>query len=138
MIDSLVQLIDLPDEILMIIFKKLNNIQVLYSLLGVNKRLDQIVRDILFTSHLTLLTLSRNAHTCSLDDTVLNRLCSQILPEINNKIKWLDLESLSMERILLAADYPNLCGLALYGIEEKTAIRILESMIFDVSLFNYV
>jgi hypothetical protein len=37
---SLVQLNDLPDEILMIILKKLDNDQVLYSLIGVNKRLN--------------------------------------------------------------------------------------------------
>jgi hypothetical protein len=35
---SRIQLNDLPDEILMIIFKKLANADVLYSLSGVNKR----------------------------------------------------------------------------------------------------
>jgi hypothetical protein len=39
---SCVQLNDLPDEILMIIFTKLANAEVLCSLLGVNKRLNKI------------------------------------------------------------------------------------------------
>ena len=56
---SSVELNDLPDEILMIILKKLYNVQVLYSLIGVNKRLDTIVNDSIFTNNLTLLT--RNA-----------------------------------------------------------------------------
>ncbi len=38
-----------------------------------------------------------------------------------------------MERILLTANYPNLCGLGLYNIEEKTATFILNGMIFDFS-----
>ncbi|CAF4791480.1 unnamed protein product, partial [Rotaria sp. Silwood2] len=37
------------------------------------------------------------------------------------KIEWLDLESSSMKYILYAADYPNLNGLNLYNIEDKTA-----------------
>ncbi len=41
---SLIQLNDLPDEILLIIFKKLNNIELLYSLINVNKRVKKIVR----------------------------------------------------------------------------------------------
>ncbi|CAF4381930.1 unnamed protein product, partial [Rotaria sp. Silwood2] len=41
---------------------------------------------------------------------MLDRFCLQILPEIHYKIKWLDLESSSMERILLATNYPNLYG----------------------------
>ncbi|CAF3286006.1 unnamed protein product, partial [Rotaria sp. Silwood2] len=45
----LVELNDLPDEILLMILKKLNSISLLYSLIGVNKRLDTIVRDPIFT-----------------------------------------------------------------------------------------
>ncbi|CAF4703120.1 unnamed protein product, partial [Rotaria magnacalcarata] len=52
---SLIQLNDLPDEILMIILKKLDNNEVFYSLIGVNKRLNTLVHDTIFTSHLTLM-----------------------------------------------------------------------------------
>ena len=51
---SSIRLNDLLDEILMIIFKKLNNLDVLYSMIGVNKRLNQIVKDSIFTNDFAL------------------------------------------------------------------------------------
>src|SRR5690349_20829140 len=107
---SCVQLNDLPDEILLIIFKKLANIEVLYSLIGVNKRLNKIAHDFVFTNHLALLTSTSDGFVYSLRYLILDRFCLHILPKIHQKIKWLDLESRSMERILLATNYPNLCG----------------------------
>jgi hypothetical protein len=53
---SLIELGDLPDEILLILLKKLENIEVLNSLIGVNKRFSSIERDLTFTSHLSLMT----------------------------------------------------------------------------------
>ncbi len=48
---SSVQLTDLPHEILMFIFQKLTNTDVLYSLMGVDVRLYKIVNDPVFISH---------------------------------------------------------------------------------------
>jgi hypothetical protein len=62
---------------------------------------------------------------------VLDRFCLRILPQIHDKIKWLNLESLSMERILLATDYPTLCGLGLYNIDKETAMRLFRGNEFD-------
>jgi hypothetical protein len=136
--DSLIQLIELPDEILLTIFKKLDNTQVLYSLFGITERLNQILRDFDFTSHLTLLTQlsSERYSTLSnepvplLEDVVLDRFCSRILPDIHDKIQWLDVDSLSMERILLIVDYSKLSGLGLYNLEDKRATRIFNGMRF--------
>ncbi|CAF3775906.1 unnamed protein product [Rotaria magnacalcarata] len=61
--DLLVQLDDLPDEILMYIFKKLCNGEVLYSLMDVNQRLDRIVHDTIFTRDSCLLEY------CPVDDS---------------------------------------------------------------------
>jgi hypothetical protein len=119
--DSFIQLDDLPDEILIIIFKKLNKISTLYSLLGVNRQLDKIVRDPIFTSYLALCIRYTNGNSDPLIDPILDRFCSQILPEIHDNIKWLDLEPLSMERILLSTNYPNLYKLGLYNIQEEMA-----------------
>ncbi|CAF3965460.1 unnamed protein product, partial [Rotaria sp. Silwood2] len=72
------------------------------------------------------LVLSRNLSNdviCPIVDTVLDRFCSQILPQIRYKINFLTLETSSVERILLTADYPNLYGLGLYNIDEKSAKR---------------
>ena len=128
---SFIRLIDLPDEILMTIFKKLNNVAVLYSLIGVNLRLNRILRDPIFTSRLTLLRYLSNGFIVPLSSIVLYLFCLQILPEIHHKLKWLDLESLSMERILLAADYPTLRGLGLYNIGQETAVHFFTSKTFD-------
>jgi hypothetical protein len=50
-----IQLDDLPDEILIYIFKKLYNHEVLYSLMGVNQRFNRIVHEKIFTRDLCLL-----------------------------------------------------------------------------------
>jgi len=119
--NSYVQLNDLPDEILIIILKKMNNVAVLFSLIGVNRRLNKIVHDSIFTSCLTLMKCLPDKSIDSFDDSILDRFCLQILPKIHHKIKWLNLEASSMKRILLVADYPNLCGLGLYNMDDETA-----------------
>jgi hypothetical protein len=115
---SCVELNDLPDEILLIILKELDNLEVLYSFQGVNERLNKIIHDRIFTSRLSFLKWSLNKFS---SDMILNRFCLQILLKIHTKIKWLDLESESMKNILHAADYPDLYTLGLYNIEEETA-----------------
>jgi hypothetical protein len=66
---------------------------------------------------------------------ILNRFCLQILPEIHDKIQWLDLESSSMKHVLRAANYPNLDSLALYNIDEESARSLFTGKIFQL---NYV
>ncbi|CAF5177118.1 unnamed protein product, partial [Rotaria sp. Silwood1] len=105
-----VQLNDLPDEILMIIFKKLANIEVLYSLSNVNKRLNRIAQDSVFTNELALFLSTCNGFVYALPDPILDGFCSYILPKIHQKIQWFQLESLLMDCILRATNYPNLYG----------------------------
>ncbi|CAF3909154.1 unnamed protein product [Rotaria sp. Silwood1] len=116
---SLIRLNDLPDEILMMIFKKLDNFDVLYSLIGVNKRLDTIVKDSIFTECLSL-EIPDN-HLKQFSDTVLDRFCFQILPKIHHKIQWINVKSSHMERILRLTNYPKLYGLGLYYLAAATA-----------------
>jgi hypothetical protein len=74
--DLLVQLDDLLDEILMYIFKKLYNDEVLYSLMGANQRLNRIVHDTVFTCDLCLLEYCPyDDSTFPLSDPILDRLC---------------------------------------------------------------
>jgi hypothetical protein len=115
------QLNDLPDEILVIILKKLFNVEVLYSLIGVNHRLNRIAHDSIFTSHLTLMRYLSDDSIDPLSAPMLDRFRLEILPEIHDKIEWLNLESSSIERILLATHYPNLCGFGLYNINIEQA-----------------
>jgi hypothetical protein len=73
--DFLGELNDLPDEILLIIFKKLNNITLLLcSLIGVNDRLKKIVRDPIFTRHFKSMSNSSNDSIKPVSDVILNHL----------------------------------------------------------------
>ncbi|CAF1443128.1 unnamed protein product [Rotaria sordida] len=131
--DFCARLNDLPDEIIMIILKKLYNVEVLYYFIGVNKRLNTIAHDSIFSSCLNLYQyFSDDDYICPLPDLMLNRFCSQILPSIHNKIQWLNLESSSMKRILSATNYPNLYGLGLYDIN----VEVAPSLFTDESFFN--
>ncbi len=123
--DSCIELNDLPDEILQIIFKKLNNLEVLYSLQGVNQRLNNIIYDSIFTSHLNFVKWSSDKFINKYPRNILlDRFCLQILPKIHMKIKCLDIESSSVKDILHAADYPHLYRLGLYNIEDETATSL--------------
>ncbi len=68
---STVQLVNLPDEILMKIFMNLNNVQVLYSLMGINNRLDKILCDPIFASRLSLVNVSSTNFIYSLNPLML-------------------------------------------------------------------
>lgn len=128
---SHINLIDLPDEILLEIFNKLNNVDVLYSLMGINTQLDRILNHSFFTNYLTLMKREGNDSFYSLPASVLTRFCSEILPQIFYKIKWLNIESKSMDRVLFAGNYPNLSGLGLYNITEETIIRVFHGKMFN-------
>jgi len=130
---SSIELNDLPDEILLVILKKLHNIEVLYSLVGVNKRLNRIVNDSIFTSYLTLMPPSSNDILYKFTNTILDRFCVQILPSIHLKIKCLNLESSSMKRILLSTDYPYLNALGLYNLTSEAAKDLFTGkMVFSI------
>ncbi|CAF0946288.1 unnamed protein product [Rotaria sordida] len=79
------QFINLPDEILLIILKKLNTIDV-FNLFGIDERLDNILYDKIFTSKLTLFVSSSNDLIHRLDDSLIDRFCLQILSQIHHKI----------------------------------------------------
>jgi hypothetical protein len=129
-----IQLNDLPDEVLLIILKKLPSIDVLYSLIGVNKRLDTIVRDSIFTRCLTFMEPCNDLN--QITEAILNRFCVEILPIIRHKISWLNLESSFMDRILLSTNYPNLHRLALYYLTTERARELFTGKIFSLILLN--
>jgi len=122
---SNVHLLDLPDEILLNILKKLNNIDVLYSLLNIdNERLSILAEEKIFSNTLKFVSID---NISSIDDHKIDRFCIDILPRINHNVKYFILEPVSMERILLAADYPNLTKLKLLNFEQKIALPYFTS-----------
>ncbi|CAF3327609.1 unnamed protein product [Rotaria sp. Silwood2] len=114
----------------------MDNDQALYSLMDVNKRLNTIVYDSIFTSHLTLMSRSSNDSINSLSDTVLDRFYFSILPLIHHKIQWLNVESSSIERILLCGNYPNLYGVGLYNLEIERAKHLFTDGNIFTDLFK--
>ena len=121
--DSTAELTKLPDELLLIILKKLDNIDTLCSLMGVNRHFDQIIRDPCFTSNIDMI----KAH----DETLINRFFSNILPEIYHRIRSLKVLSTSMERLLLASDYPNLCQLNIFFPQKEPILTLNSEYIHD-------
>jgi hypothetical protein len=131
----MVELNDLPDEILIYILKNLSNVEVLYSLIGVNDRLSRIAYDCTFTNSLRLMDDFVDDSVDSLPNSILDQFCFKILPSIHRQIKWLDVESSSMERILLATNYPKLYGLGIYDIDVERAISLFTGNLFH---FDYL
>jgi hypothetical protein len=128
MTQSNVTLLDLPFEILFIILKKLDNMDVLYSLLDVgNQRLDMMVQEKTFTNTLNFVITTSFDEILSITDSILDRFCINILPKINLNVKSLILESGSMERVLLATDYPNLVKLKLFNFNDGIVLRYCTS-----------
>ncbi|CAF4036492.1 unnamed protein product [Adineta steineri] len=99
-----IHLLDLPDEMLLTIFKKLHNTSVLYSFLGIgNNRLDTLLRDE---------TLTNNIDLTSIDDiTILHRALFCVLPRIHHNVRDLTFETSSINRVFRAGTYPKLTHL---------------------------
>jgi hypothetical protein len=117
---SNVHLLDLPDEILVMILKKLNNIDVLYSLLDINNgRLNILAQENTFTNILKVPSIY--------DYSLIDRLCIDILPRIHHNVKCFIFHPFCMKRILLASDYPNLTELKILHFKLGIALDYLTS-----------
>ncbi|CAF4621880.1 unnamed protein product [Rotaria socialis] len=95
-----INILDLPDEILSIIFNKLKTIDIFYSLVGVNHRFDRLPLDSLVIHHLDCAIERYRVHNLSVDTYILDKVCSKIYPRINDKITKLALDPFSTEPIL--------------------------------------
>jgi len=135
--DLSIKIDTLSDEILILILRKLSNIEVLYSLIGVNQRLNRIAYDSIFVNNLTLFERSSNGSIQPLPHSRFERFLREILPSIHHKIKWLNLESTSMENTLLAATYPDLHGLGLYGVDVENALSLFTGRSYYFDYFHF-
>jgi hypothetical protein len=127
-----VHLLDLPNEILFFILKKLNNIDVLYSLLDIdNQRLDIIAQDQIFINILNFASISQFTNEISsISGSIIDRFCVDILPRIHENVKSLAVESVSMRSILGAGTYPNLTELELFNFNKTIVSRYFMGKIF--------
>jgi hypothetical protein len=118
------------------ILNKLNNMDVLYSLIGVNRKLDKLARDITFTRSIDLVRILSNKNDHSRTKSILNRFCSSIIPRIQHNIESLTLDPLSMHRVFRIGNYPKLCRLTLVNIGLATTSHIFNGMLFIVLVFR--
>jgi hypothetical protein len=128
MAKSDVHLLHLPNEILLTIFNNLDAADILYSLVGVNKRLDKLVRQIEYTRDLELVVETSPGIGCSMADRILDRFCFSILPLIHHNIEELVVEPSSMTRILLAGEYPKLRSLILCQMDKEAVLNYFTGM----------
>ncbi|CAF3882169.1 unnamed protein product [Rotaria sordida] len=123
-------ILDLPDEILFIIFKKLNTIDVFHSLVGVNQQFDRLaldplnVHDLDMTDIMTINSLYDKIP--SIDTETLSKICSKILPRIHHQVHKLTVEQYSMKDILRAANYSELYSLSLINFQAKILYQYLK------------
>ncbi|CAF1127937.1 unnamed protein product [Rotaria sordida] len=120
-----INILDLPDEIVLAIIRKLNMIDVLYSLVDVNQRFDRLVLDPLYVHHLDLTVTSLLNNNFSVGKKVLDRICEEILPRISNNIKKIILDQHSMERILPAIVFSQLYSLTLSTLQPDALLPYL-------------
>ncbi|CAF3535389.1 unnamed protein product [Rotaria socialis] len=124
---SNVSILDLPDEILLTIFKKLNNIDLLYSLMGISQKLDRFACDFYFTKDVDLTTVSSNDTSNSRLNVMVDRFCTYILPRIHNNVACLSVQASLFQRILHSSNYPNLRKLTLINLDIDTASHMFNS-----------
>jgi hypothetical protein len=119
-------ILDLPDEVLFIILKKIKTIEVLSSLVDVNQR---YTRDLDMTCMTTINSLYDQ--TLPTNTQVLSKICKHILPRIHHQLHKLTVEEYSMKEILLAANYPQLYSLSLFNFQEVTLRQYLIGKVFN-------
>jgi len=124
-------ILDLPDEMLFIIFKKMNMIDVFYSILDVNQRFHRLVLDSIYISHLNLTNKTLLNRSSPIANQVLDRICEKILPRIHDKINKLTVQPLSMKCILLPINYPQLHSLSLINFKQKILLQYLTGIFFN-------
>ncbi len=126
-------ILDLPNEILLIIFNKLNMVDVLYSLVNVTQRFDQLILDPLYIHNLDMTSMTMKSYfdrTYSINNQLLSRICKNILPRIHHQVNGLIVEQHSMEHVIATINYPQLYSLSLIDFQAEILLNYLIGKIF--------
>ncbi|CAF3342186.1 unnamed protein product [Rotaria sp. Silwood1] len=104
-------------------------VNVLYSLVDVNRRFDRLALDSLYIRVLdmTIITTMNSLYdqTSSTDAQVLSKICEKILPRIHHQVQKLTVEQYSMKHVLDAANYPELYSLSLINFQKEILYKHL-------------
>ncbi|CAM4924218.1 unnamed protein product [Rotaria socialis] len=134
--DSTVNILSLSDEILLVIYNKLNNMDVLYSLIGANRKLDRLARDVTFAQSVDLLTILLNESNDSRNKSILDRFCYDILPQIQHNIESLTLDSLLIDHVFRIGNYSKLYKLNFFNLQFEMASRIFNDKSSFIHIFQ--
>ena len=129
-------ILDLPNEILCIIFHKLDIFNVLYSFISINQRLDRLALDPFYIRKLIVTTKSFSDSMCSIKDEIVDKLCGDIIPQIHDQVNKLFVEQNLLQRVLHAGSYPRLNSLSLIDFKPRTLLKILTGKLFSLIHFN--
>ena len=120
--NNTLKILDLPNEILLIIFNKLKTIDAVYSLVDINERFDQLVLGSLDIRNLDMTNMTMQSYydrSFSIEDSIVDTICEKMLPRIYHRLNQLTIEQNAMERILLVDKYPRLYSLSLVNFNEE-------------------
>ncbi|CAF1626699.1 unnamed protein product [Rotaria sp. Silwood1] len=128
-----INILDLPDEMLLIILSKLDMVDIFYSLVDLNKRFNQLVFDPLYIHHLDLRSKTFKKHNSSVDNQVFDQIRTKVLPRIHYKVNKITVTLPFMEFIFNTVDYPQLHSLSIVNFQQETLLQYLTS---DVIFFR--
>lgn len=119
---------DLPTELLLLIIKPLRMVEVLYSLVGVTHRLDQLLLSPTYTGVLDLTCPppedARPTRRYLSNRTMLTRICRNVLQHIHHHVTHLTLEPKAVRHVLCRWPFPQLRSLALKNVDRDLLIDI--------------
>jgi hypothetical protein len=128
-------ILDLPNEVLFSIIEKVNMVDVLYSFVDTAQRFNQLIFAPFYIHKLNLTSVKIKScfdRTFSVDDQILHKICTNILPQIYDQINELIVEQCSMERILQTINYPALYSLTLIDFSEQKLLNYLSGNLFKI------
>ncbi|CAF4120669.1 unnamed protein product [Rotaria sp. Silwood1] len=111
-------------------------VDVLCSFVNITQRFNQLVFDPFYIRKLNLISMKMKSYfdrIYSIDNQSLDKICTNILPQIYDKINELIVEQYSMERILHTINYPPLYSLTLMNFPEELLFNYLTSNLFNTT-----
>ena len=128
-------LLDLPDEIFLMIFKDLTMLDMFSSLVNVDRRFHRLAIDPHYVRHFdltdTMIIRSLCKRSSSIDTQFLSRFNEQILPRIHHYIHQLTVEQSSIKSFL-TVNYPQLDSLSLVNFEEEILYQYFTGKVFRI------
>jgi hypothetical protein len=137
--NTYLNVLDLPNEILLIIFNKLKQVDILYSLVDVTRRFDRLVLDPHYIRNLDMTSMTMKSYydpIYSIDHQVLSRICKNVLHRIHHEINELIVDQYSMEHILHTINFPQLKLLSLVDLQKEVLLNSLIGKLFCFLYFH--